>query len=801
MSRALLSCLLLCPLLAFGQATPEKDRHAPERARIETAKMLIEFDDGWLALWVNKETGERVEFGNPGLKRTDGEDRHYAPGPWWADWRKPTDTAATATQWSTQVRQVDETAVTLTQSAERAGGQEVHAVQWAVRVPYAQVDAVHFPKGMPPARMSGKGCLDLFLAKSNQFSGRLAEDSGGGAWRLRFYQIQARTGGLLVYMDDPALDHLGNLEFKQGADELVISNRSFRSPPWPDKYTGGRWVVRQYTGYTHVGARLYQEYLAAAYALKPLKDRPTAWVAGLGLVLVQAPWCEPLPVAGHRRPEYDYSANWEASLRAGEQWLDNLARVMPPDQVMIYTTQWRAVPNHDAGLQDNSIDPFFAIMCRKARQRGFHVQIHFNAINITSDSVCYERYFAHQAKLLGLDAIEGVVHNAYTGKVMGEKKGEGHRIGDWSARSGYDRLIHKFTMSYAHEGWRYLLAGTVLSAVKATGADALHLDVPISIPDMNSARYGISAQQGLRDFGRLLRRLLDENGLQHVAIGTEVTPPESLLAVTDYAQVTRGKSVQSFIDGLVQGKYRATEEGMIFVQTGKELAQTKLERERMERERSLQFDPAAVRDLVARWRELSEPAINSLALAPYVQAGPHLGTLGPSVGLPGMTHAAAYNRLVQGLVLWYSMAHDTLPFYGPPRAMFMDCPPYDGLDVIQRYRRDNYSKDPARPNGKVLDAFDYAHLALARFWGDQRPAPAPLAERQKGDIARYRLRDGRTLVVSRSNPTTLRWAFGDGQTLAEMDLFEGWRNDAVLMKQYEPLWLRNQIDDFVPRAP
>lgn len=764
--------------------------------RIETPKMLIEFDGGWLTRWENKETGEKVAFGKAEVKRAAKADRYYIPGPWWVDWRCPADLENTGTEWTGQVRRMDDTSVTLTQTVQRQGGQEVHAVQWAVRVPYDQIDAVHFPKGMPPARMSGKGCLDMFLAKNNQLNGRLGEESGGGAWRLRFYQIQARTGGLLIYMDDPDLDHLGNLEFRKGDNELLISNRSFCSPPWKDKYAGAKWVIRQYTGGTSAGARYYQEHLAKAYDLKPLQDRPTVWVRNLAHVFVQAPWAEPLPVAGHRRPEYNYGTQWEESIRAGVQWLENLAKVLPPEQVMFYTTGWRIVPNHDAGLQDNSIDPFFAIMCRKARAMGFHVQLHFNALNISTDSVCYERFVAWQSKLRGMASFDGVVHNAYTGRIMGDGKGEGNRPGGWTARAGYDRPLNELTMSYAFEGWRYLLAANILAAVKATDADAVHLDVPISIPDMNTERYGITAQKGMREFGRLLRRLFDENGLRHVAIGTEVTPPESLLPYTDYAQVTRGKSVQGFVDGIIQGKYRASEEGMIMIQVGEELKQTKAQREQMERERAKQFDPAVARELVAHWRELSEPAINSMAVGPFVQAGPHLGTLGPSVGEPGMANAAAYNRMVQGIILWYAATHDTLPFTSGARAMFMDCPPYDQLEVIQRYRKDGYSRDPARKNGKVFDKFDYDRYALARFWADQVPRQAPLGQWEKGDIVRYVLKDGRTLRITRSAPTTLRWAFADGAVLAEMDLFDGWKNDAELMKKYEPVFLKNQIDEF-----
>lgn len=779
-----------------------KDLHEPQRTRVETPKMVLEFDDGQLVRWENRETGETVAFGRVELDRERIDDRPYAPGPWWADWRAPHDPGATGTDWSTQVDRVDDTAVALSQTAQRKGDREVQAVQWSVRIPYDQVDAVHFPKGMPPARMSGTGTLDMFLAKNHQFRGRLAEDSGGGAWRLRFYQIQGKTGGLLVYMDDPGLDHYANLEFRKGDNELLVSNRSFCPPPWKDRYTGGRWVIRQYSGPTSVGAQFYQDYLARAYKLVPLKDRPTAWVKNLGYVFVQAPWCEPLPLPGLRRPSYNFSSNWEESIQAGVQWLENLAKVLPPDQVMIYTTDWRTIPDIDRGLQDNAVDPFFAIMCRKARRMGFHVMLHFQCINLTTETVCYERYFKHQAALLGLPGIQGVVHNAYRGTLMGEDRGEGSPPTSWPVRSGFNRRANEFTMNMAFEGWRRFYVGSVLAAIAGSGADALHLDVPIAIPDLNTPKYGMNAQQGMREFGRLLRQTLDENGFAHVAIGTEVTPPEALLPYVDYAQVTRGKSVTAFLDGILQGKYRATDDAMILVQTGADLVATKAQREQQQRERALHFDREQVAATLAVMRELGEPSINSMVVGPYVQAGPHLGCLGSMASVPGQTAevAAAYNQLVQSMDVWFSMTHDTVWHGSGSRAMFMDTPPFDGLETIQRYRKDANNYAPLRKNGKVLGEFDYVKFAMARFWAQRQPQLLPPGRWEKGDIGRYVLKDGRVLRVVRSGPTTLRWAFDDGTVLAELDLLDGWRETAMLLREYEPSFLKNQIDEFATVA-
>lgn len=783
-------------------ARNQKDLPQPKKQRIATSEMILEFEDGWLTSWKNLETGEEVSFGKPEIARADLPNRHYLPGPWWVDWKLPADPEATQTKWSIDAKEISPTAVEILSGASRPQGREIHGLQWGVMVPYDQVDAVHFPKGMPPSRLSGKDALGTFVVPSHDLGGRLGELASRGQWRLRFYQIQAKTGGLLIYMDDPAQDHHAALEFRKEPNGLLISNRSIASPPWKNEYTGGKWVVQQYTGYVGAGAQLYQDYLVKAFNLVPLKDRPTAWAQKLGLIFVNAPWTNPLPVSGRRRPEYNYSTNWEQSIRAGEQWLDNLAKVIDPDKVMIYTVDWRAIPNIDRGLQDNFPDPFFVIMCQKARDRGFHVMLHTCPPVLTSDTVTFERYFEHQAKLFGLPHIQGHVFHALNGRWVG---GTDHKPSPpgtptgWTARSGYYRPAIELGMNPAFEGYRYVTAASMVAAVKATGADAIHLDVPNPDVDLNSDKYGMNGLQGWRAFAKLLREMLDEHGLKHVAIGTEVTPPEPMLPYVDIAQITRGKSIAGFVDGISSGRYSLSEEAMIVGQSGEDLENVKKLRLEIEQgKHSKAFDPKYAKLFLEKVRELGEPNINNMVTAPFVQAMPHLGQASNYAGKQGNADDILKNQIVDSLTVWSSLQHDTPPFLGGGWNMFMDVAPYDQLEVIQRYRKDGYGNPERsiRTNGRVLNKFDYGKLALARFWADQHPQIMPPAQWSRSDVAFYSLRDGRKMRVYRSDPQTFRLELSDGAVLAEVDLFSGWKNDALLMKDYEPIWLKNQIDEF-----
>lgn len=779
---------------ALLAATPGKDVDPLQKERIVTDKMVLEFDQGWLTQWQNLETGETVNFGKPELTRTM-ENRHYAPGPWWVDWKLPANISATGTQWSMSAEKVDATAVRLTQTAERANDRPVHALQWGIRIPYDKVKLLHMPKGMPPSRLIGAGTLDMPLFPGPSYGGRTSLDAGN--WALRFYVIEGQTGGLLIYMEDPELQHYGSLEFKKGKDEVLISNRSICPPPWKSKYTSSRWVVQQFTGGSNVAAQLYQDYLVKAYHLKKVVDRPTAWAKKLGFVFVGAPWAEPLPFPGMKRPMFNYTDGWEEGMRVNTQWLKNVSQVLDPKSVMFYTGSWKLIPNIDKGIPDAGIDPFFALMAPKARNMGYHVMLHFNGINMTTDTVIYARFWEGQAKIRGDKELRGPIRSLYTGLTIGKK--EGAAPGGWTEKMGWNPPSGEFAMNPADQQWRYILVSQIVSAVKATGADALHIDVPVLIPDMNCVEYGMNSMEGWREFGKLLRTTLDESGLQHVAIATESTPCEALLPYVDFAQAMRSKSLVGIVDGAISGKYMQNEAAMILTQAGEERASLIRLRESMDKEEK-KFNSEYAKLFFRNMKEFTEPSINNMVVGPYVQAYPHLGSAVPMhQGRRGSADDILRNQIIESLAVWASFIHDTPPSSSAwGWAMFMDVPPYDQLDVTQLYRRESLG-DPGksiRKNARIFSKFDYGKLALARFWEDQTPQLTAPGGWQKGDVAQYQLKDGRGLRIYRSDPDTMRLQLSDGSVLAEVDLFAGWKNDQVLMKGYEPTWLKDQIDDF-----
>ncbi len=753
--------------------------------RVETPKMLVEFEDGWLVRWENKETGEKMKFGKPDLKRSAKEDRFYIPGPWWVDWKLPLDLSNTSTEWQTDLKEVDETAAQMVQSAQNTGGLEIHGLQWGVRIPYDQIDSIRLPDHLAPERMAGPGCLDQAVLFTPW---QLEKRSGTVAPRLRFFLIHGKTGGLLIYLDDPKFEHFLMREYKKGENELIISNRSVAEPPWKDRYTSGTWVFRQYKGGVNVAAQLYQEHLEKTLDLKPLAQRPTSWVQDLAFTFVGGPWGEPLPFPGKRRPLYNYSSGWDKSEAAGKQWLDNLSKVLKPANVMFYMSGWRYSPGVDSSWPQHSVDPYFAQTVGMARRMGYHVMLHFCNIQVNAPSEFFDRYLKNQSDLLGLDEIQGFGHDALRNQPLHSKDDGVFGSGNW--KQGVTGEQDVYNMNFAFEGWRKMFISAILSAVRATGADAVHLDVPDFWLDSNNDRYGMTCQQGLGLYFRELRETLDKNGLSNVAIATEGLPHEIALPYVDFAQMARDKT----IDLLFTGFYGLPDMfGRFDSKQVADLMKARADQEALSKKKL--FDPDAFRTYVSNIRELGEPAVKTLVTDKFVRAYPHLGAYAPW----GAGNAADPNRMVQNrafnvLRIWYAMSVNNVLYDQAHWAMFMDCPPYDGLDVIQIYRKWMRDDLKIRNEGKVFNDIEYGKFALARFWEETGPVPVSPGELQKGDMNRYKLKDGRTMIVTRSSPTTLRWGFADGGVLAELDIFEGWKNDRVLMDKYAPHFLDNQLD-------
>lgn len=590
---------------------------------------------------------------------------------------------------------------------------------------------------------------------------RAAALVGTSKLRSNAYFVQGTKGGLLIYMDNADSKHFQAFEFlpmndptyKVGAADfrdhlangLIVSNRSIQPPTAEKNYTGPRWVIRQYPGGIQMGAQLYQDFAVKAYHLTPLSERPTAWVQNLGLVFVNSANAlrGPKTIQGKSQPAYDYLSEnaWIEGMKEDNAYLERLAKVIDPDKVMFYTTEW-AEGGQDTAFPEFNPDPYVAAAIRKARARGFHVMLHMHNSLVQFPTSFTDKYILQSAKYMGLDVEKDHIPGVYYDELRSEYIYQHNKeFGTtWNDRSGQRRVFNAFHMNPACGGWRRLFVNRIVNALAATGADAVHLDVPDWMVDRYNDRYGMNPIEGQLEFYRLLRETLDENGMKKVAISCEVTPNETFMRYVDLAQRSRNTSARSRMQALAEGAALG-EENLITLQTGKSLDAILKERKKSP-ESNAPLDPQKAMGLFKQTsRDLGIPSVDNMVFSNYVQAYPHLGATLPD-------NPQGY------LAAWYWFVNDCIPTG-------------TGGDL-----------------SKPISPFYYGVIALGRFRSQEGMRLESPAKWVPGDLADYRLRDGRLLRVFRADDTTLRIQFENNQLLAELDVFKGWKNADLLFKKY-----------------
>ncbi len=795
-----------CLALSFCRGSAfAADAHS---STVDTAAFKAVFDNGWLVSWTNKRTGETLDFGKP--ENAASLPDTYQPGGWvipgYGQETKEKSWALTASAGG-------QNELILQQQLDVKDGL-AQAVQWSMRLPLDKIDGSYWPTGLTNRMLARDGKAEGALGKNYYFGNRMAVLSSH-QWRERYFVVQGQKGGIIIQVDDPALDHFNAVEMEDSKfpREVVLTQRSIASPNWASHYEGSKWTITQYDGWVNNAAQIRRDYIVKAFDLKPLAERPTAWAQNLAFTWVRAPFTTPPLSFPGTANSPDYTENWDENLKLVDQWLDNLAKVVEPDKVMFYVNWWRYAA-HDTMFPEHSIDPFFAFAVGHARKRGYHVMLHFHN-HLAQDGVTtfFGRYIAKQ------DEWHRAAHpdrpNAVgdpEGKIMWgvgydflrrmEVVQRDKEFGTpSSARQGLPIRMTGYHMSPAYEGWRHFKVAEILSAIRATGADAIHIDVPAVWPE-GKERFGINSQQGSREFFKLLRQTLDENGLSHVAIATEASPGEGYMRYVDMAQLVRGSSTVSLLDGIAT-------DTMIELQLGDDLDKAQALRsatktrypsaEEKKIKESLRFDAKAIGASLAQMRELSEPNVDAMVISPFVRAYPHLGSASPLMGgYPGDPAAAVHNQAAQSLHVWATVQRDAPFNFSPTIQMFMDAPPWDSLNEIKAARKEAI-KSGKRTQGRVFNQFNYTQFALVRWWEKFQPRFAPLPEWKKGDIARFKTNDGKLLSVRELDPLTIRFALGD-KPLADLNVFEGWKN-ADALKPFNPTFLDNQIDPPASPAP
>ena len=184
-----------------------------------------------------------------------------------------------------------------------------------------------------------------------------------GPLRQRYVLIQAKSGGLLLLLDDPPNAFRAALERNDSRRESILT---FRAAPATAAPAPTRWLIKQYLGKENWGAQHRLDYLLHTQTITPPDRRPTAWAQSIALVVADPPWCT--PAAG---------VNWAKSLEIHHAWLDNLQRIADPDKLLFDVRDWRTVTG--------GVEPYVVLMASRVRRLGYHIMLRLNATASTAN--------------------------------------------------------------------------------------------------------------------------------------------------------------------------------------------------------------------------------------------------------------------------------------------------------------------------------------------------------------------------------------------------------------------------------
>jgi len=268
----------------------------------------------------------------------------------------------------------------------------------------------------------------------------------GWEWEAQLALIQGRQGGLAVWAEDPT-GQPKTLHFRRRGDRYSLGLQTQMLPPWKERSEAASvvWRLRAYAGDWQTPAAAYRRWMASAFSLRPREQSPP-WVTGIGLMVkIPAP---PDPAL-----------------------LPRLAQLTNPSQTLLYCPMWRRYP-FDVNYPDYVPAPRFADFVAAAHRLGFRVMIHVNLLQLTPGTPVWKQ------------VEPWLMHDPNTGEGIGWR---------WGAEGG--NVLG--TINPASARLRAVLIDRIRQAVRATRADAVHLDVNAQLSNGSDLVEGLTPAQGL----------------------------------------------------------------------------------------------------------------------------------------------------------------------------------------------------------------------------------------------------------------------------------------------------------------
>ncbi|MBM3471765.1 MAG: hypothetical protein FJX75_00665 [Armatimonadetes bacterium] len=438
---------------------------SPASSQVHLAGGTLTFEDGVLVAVTNRLTGET--YTAPAGAGLDSGLLHDGSQ---ADWtaaaaERSEDGARSSTTWA------DGAALATTVTADAAGDAVIHqegtapsglhGCQWAIRGLSDEVVSLIVPAWSGVRLGNGSPVADTVL------------DWPTG-WEAQMVIVQGRRGGFWVRADDPD-DRFKGLAIRHHRGRFDLAFRTYNEGP-PSQHTSIEsvtWRLAFYEGDWRVPARRYREWMTQTFRTPSLAERHPPWASGIRSVVI---------LGADRDPSQ------REEVRAT---LKELAEWVTPSKCLLYVPNWRR-DTYDINYPDYTSYEGFADLVAFAHELGYRVMPHTCYYGVNLENPAYEELKPYHMR----DALTGALHTYEW---------------PWAEPVPHIAMIHP-----GAQAWRNLYVRKCREIVERYGADALHLDVTLAMPNVTERADGLNTVQGNVAFHRDLRGSLPE-----VALGGE----------------------------------------------------------------------------------------------------------------------------------------------------------------------------------------------------------------------------------------------------------------------------------------
>ncbi len=286
--------------------------------------------------------------------------------------------------------------------------------------------------------------------------------------QMQMFIIEGNGGGALVYCDD-AFTQFKQLDVSHSAGVFTVTAESVPQAPFSERkiFDSAEWVIVPYVGDWTSASAIYRDFVTVKFGLEEADRFRPDWVDDIQLYF---------GTDMHDKNE-----------------LTALASRVDASKVILQVPDWRT-NLYDVNWPDYTPQPQLKEMIEFAHSLGYKVQLHCNMFGFQTELEDYSRFEKYHSR------------DCFTGKPIYQ---------DFSDSVRHYRFA---SINPASKEWREYIIDKLVTVVRETGCDALHLDQSlISYNDANGYVDGMTSLQGTVAYLKELAEALPEG----VAIGGE----------------------------------------------------------------------------------------------------------------------------------------------------------------------------------------------------------------------------------------------------------------------------------------